>query len=379
MKPISNIKSHKSELHKNVYLVIILSIGISLIANAISQCFQQKWWNLVLLIFGVACVVFVFVTYLIDFYRHKSYKIKTDAIFVTDNKGNLISVPLYIFDDELKEVLESVFNENRAYHKLWMKSFDKSDTRKDGVKYSQKYVKISRVDDSNIDKYIKDSGGFCLIRDAVEYMFIDWLSTSQNRYFQELKETSDVDVLMRQDIPSFLLDNKIIDAISKPFDEREKFISKTDDSNAGEDIHFLEGEDGVIFQKFELQLPKKSTLRRDGDKLIIRNRNYEISLYVDFKGFNAQLPSAFENLIIGETNIIPYNIKIELEVELNPFFFLFFSDWKYLKWIDIMCDRFLDYFSFDRYIYNIGYKHALTNVIMNRNLFKKRMANAKDR
>lgn len=370
MKPLYTLRTHKTTFYNNVYLMILLSIGISLIANTISHFFPEQWQNTGLLIFGICCIIYVIIIYIIDFYRHRSYKIQTEATFITDDNGNIVHIPFYPMGYEIKRILESVFRENRAYHKLWLKSFDKGSSRK-GKKYSQNYVMISKVtiEDTDIHKYIKDDSGFCLVHDAIEYIFIDWLSTAQERYFSELKEDAKFDTLTRKDIPTFLLENKIINTISKPFEEREKFINQPGTSDSNEDIHFLQGEDGVIFQKFEIKLPQNSIIERKDNALIIKNRNYKIHLIVEFKGFNASLPNAFADLFIGKTNIIPYTVKIELKVELNPFFFLFAKDWRYLNWIDVMYDKFLDYFSFNNYIKNIGYSQALTNLIMYKNFF----------
>lgn len=38
-----------------------------------------------------------------------------------------------------------------------------------------------------------------------------------------------------------------------------------------------------------------------------------------------------------------------------------------MNWIDVICEEFSDYFSFDRFIEKIGYEYALTNITVAKN------------
>ena len=108
---------------------------------------------------------------------------------------------------------------------------------------------------------------------------------------------------------------------------------------------------------------------KEGNKLVIKNRNYTLKFSHNFIGFNANLPVGFHELYLGHNfrDIVVYGFQPEIEIKLNPFFFLFWKDWKYMKWIDVVSEKFTDYFSFKAFVGRIGYETALTKTIMDAN------------
>ena len=231
-------------------------------------------------------------------------------------------------------------------------------------------IRIVKIDDSEMKRNTK---GYPLVIEATEFLFLNWLSKKLETYFQDDEIKKSLLVLNRKNIPQILLENRIIDIISKPCEEREQFVDIVDEDTK-EDIYFMNSKNGVIFQKFEIILPQKSSMKMEEKSLLIQNRNFNIALSTDFSGVNAVLPHMFERAYLGEnfsdTNV--YQINIRLEVNLNPFFFLFWKDWKYLRWIDIIADEFENYFSFDRFVEKIGYNQTLTSLVVLKNMRNKK-------
>lgn len=377
MKPLNIIEEQKKDLYKSFILVAFLSVGLALIANALSNCFKD--YNLYIFLGGLLLVLIVIADSIYRFYKRKSFVLHTDSVLVLDKKGDIIHIPFFRFHNDLEEALTSVFTENKALRKIWDQSFCKKtntdkveDTNKDEKSTSKQkpIIRIVKIDDSEMKRNTK---GYSLVIEATEYLFLDWLSKKLEAYFQDDEIKKSLLVLNRNNIPQILLNNRIIDIISKPCEEREQFVDVVDEDTK-EDVYYMNSENGVIFQKFELILPQESSMKKKENTLLIQNRNFNIALSIDFSGVNAVLPHMFGRAYLGkdfsDTNV--YKIGVNLEVNLNPFFFLFWKDWKYLRWIDIISDEFKNYFSFDRFVEYIGYNQTLTNLVVLKNMRNKK-------
>lgn len=348
MKPLHIIQEKKLDLYKNLLLVVLLSAGISLCANYLSTKYTT---STILLACGIICILLVMIAYIISFYKSKSYLIKTDCIFVTGKDGLLIPINRYWLSEEMNRDLRSVFSENKVFRDLWTKAFA---IQTDSEKSKNKYIPIYKN---------KDLIGF--VGELIEYIFIEWLSLQQSSYFNGFDD-NDLEILTREKISKYLLQNRILEMISKPYNEREQFADRNQKAspNKGKICSIYNGD--TIYHHFDLQLPKKSSLYKENGQLIIKNRNYTLKFTHNFEGFNANLPHRFYELYLKQEfkDIDVYEFSPQLEIKLNPFFFLFWKDWKYMKWIDIISEKYSNYFSFKEFVNRIGYEVALTNKII---------------
>lgn len=351
MKPLHIIQEKKLDLYKNLLLVVLLSVGVSLCANYLSNQFES---NILLLIGGTICILIVVLAYIVSFYNSKSYIIKTDCIFITGKDGMFIPIDRYSLSEEMDRDLRSVFSENKVFKELWTKSFA---LQTDSEKTKRKYVSI--FNNSDIKGFVGE---------LIEYVFLEWLSLKQSSYFNGF-DNSDLEVLTREKISSYLLKNRVLEMISKPYNEREPFSEKRKEKNSskGKICSIYNGD--TIYHHFDLQMPRNSSLCKENDKLIIKNRNYTLKFTHNFEGFNANLPHKFHKLYLKQDfrDICTYEFNPELEIKLNPLFFLFWKDWKYLKWIDVISEKYSNFFSFKEFINKIGYEVALTNNIIDNN------------
>ena len=343
MKPITNIKIKKKDLVKNFILVVILSVGVSLIANALTK----ESGLLITLIPGIVCVLIVAFFYFKEYLGNSSYEVDVDTLLTVDNNAEPVPIPRFVFSVDLHRAVLSVLAENSAYKPLWKQAFD--------------------YEDKTADK------GRIFVKEFLEYQFIHWISLKLNAYFNNYKEDFK-ERIRREQIPDVLIKNRVIELITKPFDEREKFqrgISK-DDHNDGE-IVYMGGDDGVFFEMLEIELPRKSKVCRKDNALVIKNRNFEIRYQSDFKGFATVMPRDFERFYLRrsleDTNCFHVNLK--MSIKIKPFFLLSARDLPYLGWLDKIGEEFVKYFSFDSFIQQIGYEQALTSHILYLNGLKK--------
>ena len=355
MKPLQVIQEKKTELFKNLVLVVLLSVGVSLLANYLSTSYPS---SRCLLWISIACILLVSIIYVISFYKGKSFVVETESLFIVDNNGNPIVIPRYTMNEDMNRAIKSVFSENKTLMQLWKDSFVKSSIRVKDTFYMSDYPPMG-------EKIV------CFVGEVVEYVFIHKLSLKQSSYFNSFDE-SNLEILKREDIADYLLKNRVLEMISKPYDQRDKFTSGQDDRQGPGKVVAIYS-DGAVYSLFDLKMPKKTSMSKKGKKLIIKNRNYTLKFTHNYQGFSGNTATKFSQLYLGKDfdDIRTFIFKPRLEIKLNPFFFLFWKDWKYMKWIDTICEEFYNYFSFEEFLNDIGYETALTIVLTGKNLTKK--------
>lgn len=336
MKPITNVKIHKKSLVKNFFLVTILSTGVSLIANALTK----ESGLIITLIPGIVCVLLVAFFYIKEYFGCSSYDTSVTTILSVDNEKRVIPIDRFEFSENFHRAVLSVLSENKAYKSLW--------------------------DDAFAHRVGEGEKGKKFVEEFLEYLFIDWISLKLNSYFVDVDDGL-TEIIVRENIPDVLIKNRVIDLITKPFEEREKFQEKIghEDHIEGK-VVYMDGDDGVIYDMLEIELPRKSKVFRDKQSLLITNRNFNIRFESDFQGFSGVLPRYFEDFYMNRSldTVHSYMIKVKLSIKLKPFFLVSFRDWKYLGWLDQIEEEFVKYFSFDEFVEKIGFEQALTNHIL---------------
>jgi len=341
MKPLSDTKLKKQTIVKNFFLVAILSTGVSLVANAITYNAE----TCVALIPGIICILIVAFFYFKEYLGLSLTKINIKTVVCVDNEKRPIPIQRFRFSEDLCLAVTSVLTENKAYLPLWGKSF-------------------------LVDKKVKDNKKF--INEFLEYLFVNWFSLELNSYFSKFDKTV-TEVIHREQIPDVLINNRVIELITKPYYERERFQKMVDKNTQNKDeVYMIKGEDNVLFRRLEIELPSKSKVVRDGNALVIKNRNFVIRFESIFDGFCFVLPSLFESYYLNRPirDVNSYQVKLSLSVKLTPFFLLSKRDWKYLEWLDQLEEDFLTYFSFDEFAKRVGYEQAATEHFMFLNGFR---------
>lgn len=334
MKPLSAIKEQRKVLMTNFILVTILSFGISLVINYLTDpvCLLNLFLGLVFLLI----VTFYYVK---EYFARSSYEASEETVITLDNKNHkVIPINRFKFSNDLNMYYTSVIKENKTYESLWAEAFT-----------------------SNSEK------GKKFVKEFLDALFISQLSLNLNSFFSEIGDDY-VEVIGREQIPDVLLKNRVIEMISKPFEEREKFQNTDGQQEPLENgiVVMKISEDGVLYDRLEIELPKHSTVKIENDSFVIKNRNFTITFHASFDGFSAVMPSFFSEYYMKKAfrEIASYQIKLKMSIRLKPLFLLSFRDWRYLGWLDQIGDAIMSYFSFDGFIERIGYEQALTNHIM---------------
>lgn len=332
MKPLSALKEQRKVLMTNFVLVTILSFGISLVINYLTNPVY-----LLNLLLGLAFLCIVTFYYVKEYFNRSSYEASEETVITLDNNHKVIPIKRFGFSNDLHRYYTSVINENKAYESLWAEAFT-----------------------SNSEK------GKKFVKEFLDALFISKLSLNLNSYFSRMGDDN-VEVIGREQIPDVLLKNRVIEMISKPYEEREKFQNTAEQREPLDGIVVMKiGEDGVLYDRLEIELPKHSTVKIENDNFVIKNRNFTITFHASFDGFCGILPSSFSEFYLKKAfrEISSYQINLKMSIRLKPLFLLSFRDWRYLGWLDQIGDTIMSYFSFDSFLERIGYEQALTNHIM---------------
>lgn len=372
---LNSILSRRADLIKLIFVVFLLSIGTGLIVNYLTLQFETK--AKILIWSGTSLVAVVFIYLVTTILLSCKRKISISGVILF-NKDKIISADRYKFSEKLSETLSAVFIENEALKQSWSTDFEKKGTaevvnKEDKVETEEPkkkeigYYSIVRYETEENEKE-SNINSKKIIREAVEYVFIEELSNHLSSHFNNYNnEDKIIKEFTRTDFPNILLENRIINLLSTPFEDRPIFLkAKMSKLKEKGEIVAIMGSDGSRFSRFDLVLPKKSkVIRKENGLLQIKSPRLTLDFKLTYKGFGASLPRGFEYNYMGfdQREINANYIDLELSIAINPFSLLFNKGWNYYDWIDSFVNKFDEIFSFEKFIKKIDWDSTLTRII----------------
>ncbi|MGB3977063.1 MAG: hypothetical protein WBM27_11730 [bacterium] len=377
--------SQRTDLIILIIAGVILAFGVGLAASVISGIFASR--PLLCLFVGsiITSGALLFIMWIT--LRTRKSRQQFSAYFFIDMKKQA-AVPLlyYPFASKFSRVLKAILAESNELKAIWdnycsseLVIYADKPVKEDPTKNSKSSPKIKDmiIGTFNIenDEIADKSESPKIIFDVVEYVIINQLSTHLDSYFSDFKEKDKfVHIFDRQDISVLLLENRVLELLSKPLEEREIF-SKVKNMNLksrdGDEIKGIYRSDGLIFKKFTLILPRGTQISRPHkNTLQIDNKRMEINISIGGIHSHPEIPSefmelenikfkemphGFMNVIFGsnKTDLLPVNITITFSYRIKPLSLIRKGGWEYYQWIDSFASSFEDNFSFPRYIEKI--------------------------
>lgn len=332
---VQGIKSSHKSLIKLIVVAIILALGTNLIAGQIIALAIVS--PLVTVLFGLLLIFTSLLYSAINLFggHVKSHTFEAFIVYNAE-KNEIVPVPEYDFSEEVHSYMESAFGENPALKTLWNNEPLKDLILKD-LETRSKYKSVQ------------------LLSEATQYFLLSKLSTHLTDYFNdEHFEEENLKKYERKDLPEILLNNRFLELFSRPMEERSAFVEDTfEDDKLSSEIVYASGHEGAIYDKFDLVLPKKSSVRKtERNKIDIETEKLKISMIVQFEGFGTLLPKMFEEYYLGSSNPLEhsvYNIEIEIQVLMKLRFLISSTGWKYYHWIDSFLDTIEDEVSKDKF------------------------------
>lgn len=372
---LNSILNKRAELTKLIFVVFLLALGTGLIVNYLTKIFDAN--ISIILILGSLIVFIVFAYLIISILFDCKREISASGIVAIKN-NKVISIDRYDFSERLSDTLNAIFIENEALKQSWELDFKIEDNSKDGetiVKNEKEidakekaisYMSIVRVDKPENEIY-KEKNSHKILKEAVEYIFIEKLSTHLSTYFNNY---SDEDKILKEftrtDFPNILLQNRIINLLSSPFEDRPIFLKAKMKKDVDGEIVAIMGSDGSRFSRFDLVLPRKSkVIRKNDGTLQIKSPKLTMEFTIKYGAFGATLPRGFEYNYLGidSKKISSTHIDINLKISINPLSLLVNRGWKYYNWIDSFIMGFDKMISFEKFISRIDWEGTLTRII----------------
>lgn len=326
-KVIEEFLSVRGNLIELFVIAFLLAFGTSIISNYLFNV--QNINYKALLYVGIFLCVVSFGLIIFRKITKINFGSKLESFFIYDDDNKrLVRIPKYEFSCSLFDTLESVFFENKAMLATWEKE------------------PLSEFKPSKSMDY---NGSSKLLVEVIEHYLVDKLSTHLSTYFKNNEESDNIVEYGRNDIPDLLLNNKIIELISKPIEEREKFLDSDKRKNLmkiicqkedGTEIIESVFCEGARFERFNLTLPKGSKVKRVRLGCIeISTPKLNIIFDIDFKGFNTFIPKLFISRYLKLPNdkdrkIESYLAYINVTVKIKLISLLTVKGWEYHKWVD---------------------------------------------
>jgi hypothetical protein len=344
------------EFRGNFLELLIVAIAIALAVHTFGGILESALPSYLSIVVAAVLIVLGCVILIVRAVPRVNRTISLKGIVpIAHADKKVIPIHRYHFSEEMRKILKATFHENKALEKLWLNSLSA----------------LKSLNDSGLD-----TSGFKLINEAIEYFILEQLSLDLSAYFINNPdiENGAVVSLLRKDMPSVLLNNRFLDLLSRPMEERDVFSSYMDKTtkNRGEAFAITRGasdpetvyvitEDGALFDHFDLVLPRGTTVSRgDGQSFSIKTKRFLLRFRVEFSGFRTNFPEDFEELYLGckFDDVTPYIAHIYIDVKFKLLSVLSQRGWEYFKWIDIFLTNLQDEFSFDSFLSRIGWEIA---------------------
>lgn len=257
---------------------------------------------------------------------------------------------IYPFSKDIARILRAVFCENKAFAEAWQ--------HEPVTKYWDRGEDIGTCTRST------STAGLTLLNEALETWLIQELSMQLTDYYGQIEHSERYTVtLERKDVPSLLLENRILNLLSTPVTDRSVFAadSKADRGvsrvcHGEEVVYFQVGPNGAVFERFELALPRGSRLsRQDSGALTIDTPRLHLDLSARHDGFTANLPSRFVSRYLGRDpgSVRSLLVHIELAGRVKPLGLLHRRGWDLYRWVDAFADAVEENASFETMLQRI--------------------------
>ncbi|MEB3310782.1 MAG: hypothetical protein VKJ02_11165 [Snowella sp.] len=372
-KTIKDALASRVDFFKLIIVGILLALGINLISSALDKLVNIP--NLILLL-GAFLVLASLAFFAFEIFGTRKMSRTVEAMLIYSRENNsLIAVNEYSFSEEVTRTMKAIFTENKAFQMIWEKEPLVSRSYRQN-KDSENLLEQNKQNDSSVDtesppfliitcvedseKSVETKSSY-LLKEIIEFVILDRLSTHLTDYFAKLEGREIfVKEYLRDDMPTLLLENRILALLSSPLETRAPFsefaLSKNQPNG---EIHLIIGQDGATYRRFNLVLPKGSTVfRPEQNVLCIENNRLSFSFKVEYSGASYLVPNDFLFLYAGTENIKNIDCKqitIHINAELKKGALLLPKGWSLYQWVDSFLDSITEFSSFDLFLEKINW------------------------
>lgn len=352
--PLTKYLLKRSTVVNLFFIAIVIAFGVNILAGSIPLIADINPWIVFFLGLGICFIALV--TLVIRLFMGRIYNQVYKGFFVYDaNKNEIVNVPRYRFSDRLRSYLEAGFLENKALKVIW--NNEPLRKRKEVRTKSSKTNKAKPYERS-------EQKSWKIIRECAEYVLLETLSIHLTDYFNEDHFMKDQLIdLRRGDVPDVLLNNRFLELLSRPMEDRPDFVNHNEGSERhGETIAVYKS--GKLYQRFNLVLPRGSKASRPSANTVrFKTEVFEMTIGIQFEGMNTVLPRNFEEYYLyidPGHDIHTFAIMVNVEVSFRFGVFMPTARREYHKWLDSFMETVEETVSQNKFIETIGWDTAVT-------------------
>jgi hypothetical protein len=319
--------------------------------------------------------------------------VSAEAVLVVEqDTAALVPIAGYKFTEKMAATLRAVFLENDALRQQWSQlapSKQPSQTTQDAetatsakrnvdseTHRTPTFMAITRVrgEPPSIDPQAAS-----LLREAVEFVVLEQLSTHLSTYFSDRDdEDKFISELKREDVPEVLIRNRVLSLLSEPLENRAVFLKYAAGGTKLEgEVILVQSSDGALYSRFDLVLPAGTTVSRPAPNQIrLKNNRLVVELQIDYEGFHTSLPSALVHFWTGKnfSSCQYHMIRLSFRGHVSPLALLRPAGWKDHQWVDSFGERLRRFADKDSFLDRINWDsldaQIRVNIVLQRSLLR---------
>ncbi len=337
-------KNRKSEV-ETLIVAVLMATGVNIFVTGIAMPERNKLW-----FYAIAGLIVIIISLLL--YRYQ---------FIMTNSMNKRFRGFFIYNAEKREILDV------PNYDIALRMCNHMRSASDEIKRVWKKNTLGNM------QFV--SGKFCdeiteshrVVSELLEYCVLQILSSSLTDYYYDISKGK-LKKLERDDVPAVLQNRFLYWYSQKPdgIDDYKKYLEQ--DGCTVEEA-FLKYAEAAIntkpYSRFELVLPKNTSISRDDSKIIIDDSLFSMTIKCSISGGNAIIPINFKKLYLRidekDNSIIrPFDMSVDVSVMFKAKSLFFPRRMKRFAWIDIFLNNLERMISDDYYFKKIGWGTAET-------------------
>jgi len=355
----------KRDFLRLVTLAIVLSFSVGVLASLVAASNIVPTWAIYA---GAALLIIASLIMLTADIRQKlTFEDHCNGLlFIDAARNELVEVRGYELSKDLSRALAAVKAENRAIYSEWendplvvRKGESKAQPISQDVVNKPKdditYISIVRVEVE--DNHHTKQKASQLLDEALQFVLLEELSTHLSTYFTNSK-SDQVSELNREDIPAFLLQNRVLNLLTTPIEQRDVFLKAFPNKSERPEgvICSLWGSDGSMYSRFDLNLPKGSKVSHTGrGSLRIETKRLDLEISGRYTGSSGVVSPPFVEHYVGKPwdDVDCRKIKVVLRGRIKPLALISDGGWEHYRWLDSFRSRLKQSADFDAFLHHI--------------------------
>jgi len=337
---IEKILAQKKDLVRLFLIAAILGFGVGALASLFAGQHSIPPWSIVA---TCALLVLLSVALLLqDLRATLTFEDEAHAILFLDSALNkLIPVEDYTFSESLHRTLRAVKAESKALHADWdndplvprPKAKGESVAKDESPKYLYVVKMTLDREKTPVPKAVR------LLEEAAHFVLLEELSLHLSGYFNDRDDDAFVREMSREDIPDFLLKNRVLNLLSTPIEQRDIFLKTFPDAGTRPEgvICSLYGSDGSVFSRFDLVLPHGSSVHASlGGGITVETKRLSLTMKATYTGTSAVPGRPFVEHYIKAPydSVASRNVHISVSGRVKALSLLTSTGWQYYRWLD---------------------------------------------